>query len=125
MAFYMDVTALLETFGTDLTVYPKSDAGKWVDGIWKPDASEDGIHVNEPFIPDTLVSSRSVSLIIQDIGKVDNYDAIWLSSGVYPTDTVIDHHGKRYVVQTFNDLTDYSNVTIYYLKGESNIAKDV
>lgn len=120
MAFYLDVASLLEQFGTELNVYPASNAGEWVDGHWIADEASEPIKLYEPVIPLGRIGAYSSMLTLQDTGNREHYEAEWLSSGNYPMGTVVKHGDTTLVVRNKDDYTDYSNVTVYYLSADSD-----
>ena len=121
MSFYMDMSSLLNTFKTKLTVYPiEKSKGNWVNGIWEENEVKP-LKVEEPFIPNSRNSFlySSVILIENEAGKISEYNATWISKGDYCINTTVEHNNKKYIVKYIKDLSDYSNVHIYYLEGQS------
>lgn len=120
MAFYMDVSSLLKTFAVEVKVWPKSSGGHYNDlGIWEEDGDGQPLTVYEPFLPSSRIGLYSVMQQLKEIGKIDQYNAVWISSGDYGTGTVCEHAGKRYAVTDIKDLSSYSNAHIYYMADEA------
>lgn len=122
MAFYMDVTGLLDAFAVEIKVYPKpnEDVGGWVDAEWQEAPTPEPFKVYEPFIPNSRIGMESLVSLIRDTGQFERYAAVWISKGEYPLKTIIEHKGKRYSVEQIKDLTDYSNASLYYLESEED-----
>lgn len=119
MAFYMDVSSLLKTFAVKVKVWPKSRDGHYDElGIWHDSNDGKPLIVNEPFIPSSRIGLYSVMQQIKEVGKVDQYNAVWISSGSYGSGTICEHADKKYVVTDIKDLSSYSNATIYYMADE-------
>jgi hypothetical protein len=122
--FYLDVSSLLETFKvTDITVYPKAEKDTYEHGhhvrkYLEPESRE------EPFIPNSLNTYRSIVQLRLEQGNTKEYNAIWISSGTYAVDTLVKHKDKVYRVNEIKDLSDYSNATFYYLIGEDDLDVD-
>lgn len=118
MAFYLDMTTLINKFATTLTVLPSSDDGEWVDGEWVANVGEP-VELNEPFttfnINSTLLSGR---LVQGELGDNNSDNAYWFSKGNYPVGTRVIHNGVRYRVTGIQNFTDYSNVVEYQLETE-------
>lgn len=118
MAFYLDMTTLINKFATTLTVLPSSDDGEWVDGEWVTNTGEPVV-LNEPFttfnINSTLLSGR---LVQGELGDNNSDKAYWFSKGTYPVGTRVIHNGVRYRVTGIQNFTDYSNVVEYQLETE-------
>lgn len=122
MAFFMDLTSLLDAFAVKIRVYPAADEdiGGWVKGQWQQAPNGEPFTLEEPFVPNSRVGWESVVAMLRDTGQANKFAAVWFSKGVYPIKTVVEHNDKRYTVEQIKDLTDYSNVTIYYLEAEDN-----
>lgn len=120
MAFYLDVAALIDMFGTELTVYPKSNGGKWVEGQWTQSDLVDPITVNEAFFPLGQIGKYSTMLGLSETGNSEKYEYEWLSTGKYEMGTIVKHGDTTLVVRNKDDYTDYSNATIYYLSATEN-----
>lgn len=118
----MDMSALLDMFAVDIRVSPATneDIGGWVDSEWKTAPKPEPFVVHEPFLPNSRVGMENIVALIRDTGQAQKYAAVWLSKGEYPIKTIVEHKGKQYSVEQIKDLTDYSNVTIYYLESEDN-----
>ena len=117
MAFYLDMTSTLNMFKTKVTVYPDTKGGSWVDGEWQENKAEP-VTYYEPFIPNSLQTMYSLINILRDTGHVEQYNAVWISAHDYPTQTLVEHNGKKYRITQEQDLKDYSNVSVYYLQSE-------
>ncbi len=113
---YLDFKAVLDMFAVDLTVYPKSDETVWIDGEAKRVESE----LTEPFVPNNLIGQYSIVSLLKDVGRIEQYNAIWLSTHEFPTQTIVKQKGKFYRVVNVQDLSNYSNVYMYYMQSEEN-----
>lgn len=119
MAFYIDMTPVLDTFATDIKVVSNSSDGEWVDGEWQENNSTKELIFHEPFVPNDLVGQYSLMNILRDVGNVTKYNAIWLSKTPnFENGTIVHHQNKNYKIVNIQDLSDYSNVTMYYLQSE-------
>lgn len=119
MAFYLDMTSVLDTFQTEEKVISTASQGQWIDGQWEEDSSTEEQVFHEPFVPNDLVGQYSIMKMLRDIGNVDQYNAIWISkTSTFETGTRVQHKGKNYQIVNIQDLSDYSNVTLYYLQSE-------
>lgn len=119
MAFYIDMTSVLDTFATDIKVVNNSSDGEWVDGEWQENNSTKEQIFHEPFVPNDLVGQYSLMNILRDVGNVTKYNAIWLSKTPnFENGTIVQHQNKNYKIVNIQDLSDYSNVTMYYLQSE-------
>ena len=74
----------------------------------------------EPFVPNDRDNFYSLVSMLRDTGHISQYNAIWISAHDYPIQTIVEHKNKRYRVVNIQDLTDYSNVTLYYLQSEDS-----
>lgn len=115
---YLDMTSVLDTFAVDVTVYPKTSNGQWVDGQWVDGTAGDPVTYHEPVVPNGLVGKYSIVSLLRDTGKIEQYNAVWLSSHCVETGTVVEQGGKKYKIADVTDLTSYSNVLVYYLESE-------
>ena len=107
MSFYIDMTTVLDMFKTEIKVVSGSSEGEWIDGQWQES------------VPNDLVGQYSFMNVMRDVGDFTQYNAIWLSKHYdYPINTIVEHKNKRYRVCNIQDLSDYSNVTMYYLQSE-------
>lgn len=59
--------------------------------------------------------------IISEAGVIETADHVWYSLIEVPVGTRIYHNGKEYEVVAIDDYSDYSDVIIYYLKGQTNL----
>jgi len=116
---YLDFKAVLDMFAVDLTVYPKSDETVWIDGEAKRVESEP-VELTEPFVPNNLIGQYSIVSLLKDVGRIEQYNAIWLSTHEFPTQTIVKQKGKFYRVVNVQDLSNYSNVYMYYMQSEEN-----
>ena len=116
---YLDFKAVLDMFAVDLTVYPKSDETVWIDGDAKRVESEP-VELTEPFVPNNLIGQYSIVSLLKDVGRIEQYNAIWLSTHEFPTQTIVKQKGKFYRVVNVQDLSNYSNVYMYYMQSEEN-----
>lgn len=119
MAFYLDMSALIDMFGTKLTVLANSDDGEWQDGIWhKTDSKE--IDLYEPFLTfNTNSTLLSGQLMPAETGEFDTGKAYWFSENDYDMGTRVKHNDELYRVTGKQNYSDYSNVLEYELKKES------
>lgn len=119
MAFYIDMTPVIDTFATDIKVISNASAGDWVDGEWKENTSVKEQVFHEPLVPNDLVGQYSMMNMLKDIGNVTQYNAIWLSKTPgFENGTIVQHKKKNYKIIDIQDLSDYSNVTMYYLQSQ-------
>ena len=57
--------------------------------------------------------------MLRETGNVTEFNAIWLSSVPnFEIGTIVQHKDKNYKIVNIQDLSDYSNVTMYYLQSE-------
>ncbi|AGR65258.1 hypothetical protein BFD03_05475 [Limosilactobacillus reuteri] len=118
MSFYIDMTTVLDMFKTEIKVVSGSSEGEWIDGQWQEAQGQETTYY-EPFVPNDLVGQYSFMNVMRDVGDFTQYNAIWLSKhSDYPINTIVEHKNKRYRVCNIQDLSDYSNVTMYYLQSE-------
>lgn len=115
---YLDMTSVLDAFAVDVTVYPKASDGQWVDGQWVDGTAGDPVTCHEPVVPNGLVGKYSIVSLLRDTGKIEQYNAVWLSSHRVETGTVVEQGAKKYKVADVTDLTNYSNILVYYLESE-------
>ena len=119
MAFYLDMSSVLDTFKTEVKVVSNSSNGEWVDGQWQETTSTQEQVFYEPFIPNDLVGQYSLMNMLRETGNVTEFSAIWLSSVPnFEIGTIVQHKDKNYKIVNIQDLSDYSNVTMYYLQSE-------
>lgn len=119
MAFYMDMTSVLDTFKTEVKVISESTSCEWIDGLPKENTEHEEQVFYEPFVPNDLVGQYSMMNMLRDVGNVTQYNAIWISkTSGFKTGTIVRHKDKNYKIVNIQDLTDYSNVTMYYLQSE-------
>lgn len=120
--FYMNVSKMLDRYGTDIKVWstkiiPKA---KRVAGVLKPAdlsaVTPDLRH--EPVLP---WSSNSAGLVTYLNGGASlDVDLLWLSSGNYPKNSIVEipTQGGKYRVVGIANYQDYSNLIVYQLKGD-------
>ena len=109
---YLDFKAVLDMFAVDLTVYPKSDETVWIDGEAKRVESEP-VELTEPFVPNNLIGQYSIVSLLKDVGRIEQYNE-------FPTQTIVKQKDKFYRVVNVQDLSNYSNVYMYYMQSEEN-----
>lgn len=119
--FYMDVADLINSFGTSIKVWDASklNTGTSIAGIpqvLKPDDVEPELR-NDPILPYT-----STSQLVQYLagGNELQVDLLWISTGTYHKNTIVETptQGGRFKVVGIRNYQDYSNATIYELKGD-------
>ena len=73
---------------------------------------------HEPVVPVNQLTSQMMQILTG--GSQTNADLMWLSSGVYPVNTVVKvpTQGGYFRVTNFSNYQDYSNLIIYELKGD-------
>ena len=120
MSFYIDMTSVLDTFKTEIKVISNSSSGDSIDGQWVEDEEQSEQVLFEPFVPNDRDNFYSLVSMLRDTGHISQYNAIWISAHDYPIQTIVEHKNKRYRVVNIQDLTDYSNVTLYYLQSEDS-----
>lgn len=119
MAFFVDMTSVLDTFAADIKVISDTSHGEYIDGEWKEDTSIKEQVFHEPFVPNDLIGQYSMVNMLRNIGNVTQYNAIWLSKTPdFETGTIVQHNNKNYKIINVQDFSDYSNVTMYYLQSE-------
>lgn len=128
MSFYMDVTSMLDDYGVDIEVWksdkPHTGEKKLVGGFLMSDDQStliDGKTAekrHEPVVPVNQLTSQMMQILTG--GSQTNADLMWLSSGVYPVNTVVKvpTQGGYFRVTNFSNYQDYSNLIIYELKGD-------
>lgn len=121
MAFYLDMASLIDMFGTNITVFEKSDvkSGDWTDGEWHPNGSAAGVELHEPFLPFDIYSNVLAGVLqATEAGETQRDKAYWFSTHKYGRGTIVVYEGVRYRVIGVTDYTGYSNVTQYELETE-------
>lgn len=117
MAFYLDMSSLIQMFGTNLMVHPKA-TGDWVDGQWVETESEP-VSLYEPFLTFSITSSiLAGQLISTEQGDDAEETVAWFSEHDFPEGTLVEHNDVRYRVTGKQSFKDYSNVIQYELKTE-------
>lgn len=86
----------------------------------------DRVDVHEPILPynqgDMPSSSQQTTRqVLTDAGTLETTDHVWYSTLVVPNGSRVYHNGREYEVIACDDYSDYSNVHIYYLKGQTNL----
>lgn len=117
MAFYLDMSSVLDIFKTEVKVVSPA-RGEWVDGQWVEEKGTGDQVFYEPFVPNDRVGVYSLIDVLRETGHVEQYNAVWISAQKFPAGTIVEHKGTRYRISTIQDLTDYSNITLYYLESE-------
>ena len=119
MSFYIAVNSLLAKYGTNIKVWrPSQSKPRYVAGVRvdnQPEAPEERC---EPVLP---YSSRSAALAVIYSGGVQlDVDLLWLSTGDYPKNTVVEvpTQGGKYRVVGKSNYQDYSDLIVYQLKGD-------
>lgn len=115
---YIDVSGMLSSYGTDITVYKPVQA-ELVGGFDFGPAFGDPEDRHEPVLPAN--KAKSVLASFATGGQVEDYDFVWLSTGKYPMGTRVDAktQGQSCKVVGIANYTDYSNLYVYELKGDS------
>lgn len=122
---YEDFSDILDEFSIPLLVtLPDSEhpAGHTEHGAWVPDVVPP-TEVNEPLTPPSKTASYSAQEQFNEGGQTLSYDALWYSKLDVPNGTTVrinKDHGRTFTVSNRQDYSDYSNVTVYELKGASN-----
>ncbi|CAK1230383.1 unnamed protein product [Fructobacillus cardui] len=86
----------------------------------------DKVSVHEVILPynqgDMPVgANQTVRQSITDAGVVQTTDHVWYSLTSVPVGTRVYHNWNEYEVIAVDDYSDYSDVVIYYLKGQTNL----
>lgn len=86
----------------------------------------DPISVHEPLLPynqgDMPASSaQTTRMVITDSGTIETADMVWYSLKDVSIGARVLHHSKQYTVIAIEDYSDYSDVKVYYLKGQTNL----
>lgn len=128
MSFYMDVTSMLNDYGVDIEVYksqkPHTGKKELVGGFYLSDEQstlpdeKTAEKRHEPVLPVNSMTSQIIQYLTG--GTQTNADLLWLSSGKYYVNTVVKvpTQGGYFRVTNFANYKDYSNLTIYELKGD-------
>ncbi len=121
--FFISFKKMLKDYAVKITVYPykKPSQGKLVGGIYIDDGEEDQPAPEERLEPVVPVNSTMSQLgTILSGGTLVQCDFLWVSTGEYPVNTVVDipSQGGKYKVISLSNYHDYSDVTIYQLKGD-------
>lgn len=124
MAFYMDVSDLLNEFGQDIKVWsPPTEpiqsypGGPTTGGM---DLSEDNAELrHEPVVPISSKSSIGAQLLAGGF-QLQGMLA-WYSTDKFPAGTIVEvpNQDGRYEVQSFGNYTPYAKFHEYVLKGVS------
>lgn len=115
---YINVAGMLSSYGTDITVYKPAQAER-VGGFDFGPSFGDPEKRHEPVLPANTAKSILASFVTG--GQVEDYDLVWLSTGQYPLGTKVEAktQGKTCKVVGIANYTDYSNLYVYELKGDS------
>ena len=122
MGFYISVSSMLHDYGVDIKVWAASKIpkAKRVAGILQP-VNLDQVEFearHEPVLP---VSANSAGLVAYLPGGAQlDVDLLWLSTGSYPKNTIVEvpSQGGKYRVTGLASYQDYSDLTVYQLKGD-------
>lgn len=115
---------LIKKYGVDfqyaLRIDTQDDYGEDIKGFG------DKISVHEPIMPynqgDMPANSQQTARqVLTDAGTVETSDHVWYSMLDVPNGARVYHKGKEYELIACDDYSDYSNVHIYYLKGQTNL----
>lgn len=125
-SFYLSFKDMLKEYGVDIVVYPYSRPSDMSDfhylgGIKANDGEIDPVNKktrHEPVLPANSQSSILGQFVSG--GLKAQVDLIWISSGLYPKNTIVDipSQGGKFRVINFSNYKDYSDVVIYGLKGD-------
>lgn len=125
-SFYLVFKNMLKEYGVDIVVYPYSKSSDmshfhYVGGIKVNDGETDLIKKetrHEPVLPANSQSSILGQLLSG--GVKAQIDLIWISSQLYPINTIVDvpSQGSKFRVINYSNYQDYSDVVIYGLKGD-------
>lgn len=116
---------MLHKFGIHFEYSTRTDivngAGESIKGY-----SKDRISVYEPLLPynqgDLPASSgQTTRQVVSDLGVIETSDHVWYSLLDVPIGSRVYHNGNQYEVMAKDDYTDYSDVCIYYLKGQTDL----
>lgn len=66
-------------------------------------------------------SNQTTRQSISDAGLIETADHVWYSLISVPVGTRVYHNGNEYELIAIDDYSDYSDVYIYYLKGQTNL----
>lgn len=115
---YIDVSGMLSSYGTDITIYKPATAER-VGGFTFGSGYGDPESRHEPVLPAN--TAKSILAAYVSGGQVEDYDFVWLSTGNYPMGTKVDakKQGQSCKVVGIANYTDYSDLYIYELKGDS------
>ena len=107
-------------FQYSLRIDTENDFGEEIKGYG------DKVDVYEPIMPynqgDMPANSQQTSRqVLTDAGTLETSDHVWYSLLEVPNGSRVYHNGKEYEVIACDDYSDYSNVHIYYLKGQTNL----
>lgn len=128
MSFFMNTSDLIKSFSVPFTYKPyierENDAGEAVKGYG------DEVKVNEALVPfnqgDTPTQSGQTSRnMFTFLGQDVTADWVWYSNHL---DVILNsrvyYHGKTLVVIASDDYTGYSDMKIYYLKGQDSLTNE-
>lgn len=128
MSFFMNTSDLIKSFAVPFTYKPyienENDAGEAVKGYGNE------VKVNEALVPfnqgDTPTQSGQTSRnMFTFLGQDVTADWVWYSNHL---DVILNsrvyYHGKTLVVIASDDYTGYSDMKIYYLKGQDSLTNE-
>lgn len=121
--FYISIKSVLKDYAVEINVWDTSKLkGQMIAGIeMKPDIdSLEPEKRQEPVLPANSRSSILGNLL--GPGTVEQIDLIWLSTGEYPINTIVqvnDQGNTKYRVVNKSIYRSYSDLTIYELKGDT------
>lgn len=125
-SFYLAFKDLLAEYGVDITVYSYSKPSNmphfhYVGGI-KVNYGETDSTKKETRHEPVLPANSQNSILGQFLagGIKAQIDLIWISSQLYPINTIVDvpSQGGKFRVINLSNYQDYSDVVIYGLKGD-------
>lgn len=114
-----DFSELIDEFGVPITYWPKTGEVSVNDKGKINHANAAGITVEEVFLATDSTATLPIMLANLSGGQVEVYDARWIS--LVPdleTGTKVEHNGVSYTISNITPYSDYTNVTIYELKGK-------
>lgn len=126
-SFYISVKKQLDRYGVDIKVWPATSfkkqaypGGPTIDVTPDQLRDEDAEKRHEPVLPANSRSSQLARLMTG--GSQQQADLIWLSSGKYPENTIVEvpTQGGRFKVTNHSNYQDYSDLIVYELKGDDH-----
>lgn len=126
-SFYISVKSQLKKYGVDIKVWTAKDfhkqaypGGPTIDVTPDQLNDEDAELRHEPVLP---VNNRTAQLArLMSGGSQLQGDLLWLSSGKYSEDTIVEvpTQGGRFKVTNHSNYQDYSDLIVYELKGDDH-----